>query len=393
MASFIDINGETQQVTLDASIYRQAADSKLSVEQLINRTHPTKAGEATAFQQMCASEGLIAGRNSDFGIRPSSLDAILNGTKIEAGVITRESAPASRILFPAFTMSAIENKLRANDYGVVSQFNQMAAVVDTINDDRFERPILDFSKPEAGRMRAVAQLSEPASLLSITASDKAWRITGKSIGMEISDQALRSTTLDLVTLAMTRQYETEMVEEVEGYITSFLNGDADVDMAALATVSGAVSTAESLDSTLSANGTLSQTAWVKWLYANSRKRTINYVITDLAGALAIENRSGRPTVQTDNATSPRIDTGMSVVNPMWPDQVKVFITNDPLWPSNTLVGFDSKYGYSVVNSSVLAYEAAEAYAMRRSTKYRIDRGMIAYRLFDEAWSVLTLTAS
>jgi hypothetical protein len=312
---------------------------------------------------------------------------------MEAGTIVRDAVPTSRILFPAFTMSAIEDKLRANDYGVVAQFNQMAATIDTINNERFERPILNFDKPEAARSKAISQLSEPASMLSITVSDKSWRITGKSIGLTISDQAMRNTPLDLVTLAMARQYETEMVEEVEQALLAFLNGDPDIDMPALSAVQGAVLTAESLDSTLSANGTLSQAAWVKWLFNDNRKRTITHVITDLAGALAIENRSGRPTVQGDNATSPRIDTGMTVVNPGWPDQVRVFISQDPAWPSNTVVGFDSTYGYAVVNSSVLSYEAAESYAMRRATSFRVDRGQISYRLFDSAWSVLSLTAS
>ena len=393
MASYIDINGATQQVALDASIYRQAGEAGLSVEQFINRQHSTKADGLTAFEQLCASEGMVIGKDNQYGIRPASMDTVLNGPRMQAGAIVRDAVPTSRILFPAFTMSAIEDKLRSNDYGVVAQFNSMAASVDTIANDRFERPILNFDKPEAARGKAISQLSEPASMLSITSSDKSFRITGKSIGLEISDQAVRNTPLDLVTLAMTRQYETEMVEEIEGQILGFLNGDADIDMAALSTVSGAVVTAESLDSTLSANGTLSQKAWVSWLFSGNRKRTIKYVITDIAGALAIENRSGRPTVQTDNATSKRIDTGMTVVNPAWPDQVKIFISQDANWPSNSVVGFDNSYGFAVVNSSVLAYEAAEAYAMRRSTKFRIDRGSISYRLFDSAWSCLQLTAS
>ena len=394
MASFIDNTGATQQVNLDIGIYRQAAEVGLSVEQYINQTYPTQAEAPSAFEQLCASEGLIVGRDRSYGIRPSSLDRVLNGAvRMEAGTVVRDAVPASRILFPAFTMAAIENKLRSSDYGSVAQFRAMAAVEDTIANERFERPILDFSRPEAGRSKPVAQLSEPASMLTITASDKAWRITGKSVGMEISDQAMRSTSLDLVTLAMTRQYETEMVEEVEQAFLSFLNGDVDLDMAALSTVTDAVVTAETLDSSLSANGTLSQKAWVGWLFRGNRKRTITHVITDIAGALAIEGRSGRPTVQTDNATSKRIATGMTVVNPAWPDQVRVFISQDPNWPANTVVGFDSTYGYAIVNSSVLAYEAAEAYAMRRSTKFRVDRGMVAYRLFDDAWSVLQLTAS
>ena len=388
MASFIDINGQTQQMHLEPSLYREAHEAGLSAEAYINQKFPTRADGPSAFEQACASEGLFVSRDNKFGIAPATMKAILDGTpSIQAGSIVKEANPASRILFPIFQMSAIENKLRNADYGILSMFYNAAAVVDTINSDKFERPVLDFSKPEAARSKPIAQLSEPASMLTITASDKSQRITGTSIGLEISDQALAISSLDLVTMAMTRQAETEMQERTEAMMLAFLNGDVDLDMLALSSVAGAVSTAASLDSAASTG--ITQKAWVKWLFNNSRKRKITHVICDLDSALALEGRSGRPNVQGDNATSKRIDTLENIINPMWPDTVQLLITMDPNFPAKTLVGFDADYGYHVVNSSVLNYSAAEAYAMRRSTKYRIDQGMIAYRLFDEAWSVLT----
>lgn len=392
MASYIDINGDVQQVNLEASIYREATDVGLSVESLINQRHQTKAGEPTAFQQLCASEGMFLKADRSYGIRPATMDAILNGgTRIEAGSVVRDATPVSRILFPAVQMSALENKLREDNSGVIAAFGRMVAVDDSINHDRYERPFLNFSKPESARSKAIAQLSEPTSMLSITVSDKSYRITGTSLGMEISDEAVRSTSLDLVTLAMQRQAEVELAEKVEDFLLGFLNGDPDQDMAALSTISGSTATAQSFDATISAAGVLTQKAWVKYLFNNVKKRTIDYVITDINGALAIENRTGRPTVQGDNPNSKRIDTLENVVNPMWPDQVKVFITTDPSWPANTIVGFDSRYAIHRVTSTLLSYQAAEAYAMRRSTKFRIDMGQIAYRLFDDAWNVLTLT--
>lgn len=392
MASIIDINGAVQQLPLDTTIYRKAADEGISVEALINREYPVKAGDASAFEQACASEGMFLKADRSFGIRPATLDAILNGsTKIVAGTVVRDATPVSRILFPAVQMSVLENKLRDDNSGVIAAFGKMVAVDDSINHDRYERPILNFSKPEAARSKAISQLSEPASMLSITASDKSFRITGTSIGMEISEQAMASTSLDLVTMAMTRQAEVELAEKVELFIRGFLNGDADVDMAALSTVAGSTDKASAFDASITTAGTLTQKAWIKYLYKNSKKRTIDYIITDINGALALEGRTGRPTVQGDNATSKRIDTLENVVNPMWPDQVKVYITDDPAWPANTFLGFDSRYAIHRVTSTSLAYQAAESFAMRRSTKFRVDVGQIAYRLFDEAWSVLTLT--
>ena len=388
MASYIDANGATQQLELNPTIYREAHDRGMSAEQMLNVDHPTQQGQPPCFAQLCASEGLFVTRDNNFAIAPPTMDAILNGRgRLEAGSITKDSVPASRILFPMFQMSAMENKLRNTDYGIMAMFYGAAAVVDTISNDRFERPILNFSKPEGARSKGIAQLAEPASMLSITVSDKSYRITGDSLGLEISDQAVASTSLDLVTMAMVRQAEMEAMEKTEGYMLNFLNGDADLDMAALSTVAGAVTTALSFDAAATAG--LTQKSWVKWLFNNSRKRKVTHVICTLDSALAIANRAGRPNVQGDNATSKRIDTIENIINPMWPDQVKVLISMDPNFPANTILGFDASYGYHVVNSSILNYSAAEAYAMRRSTKYRIDTGMIAYRLFDEAWSCLT----
>lgn len=112
MASYIDINGATQQVNIQASDYRRAAESGLTLRQLINREHPTAEGASDAWTQLCASEGLFTGRDNRYGIAPATMDAILNGsTRVEAGGIVKDANPVSRILFPMFQMGSLEDKL------------------------------------------------------------------------------------------------------------------------------------------------------------------------------------------------------------------------------------------------------------------------------------------
>ena len=345
----------------------------------------TNPDQPTPRQQVYAQMGLLRK-----GLKlQEAMDAVYApanaGPAVEDGLIT------GRLVTQAYLFDAISSKLRSSDYGLTEIFTRKAAAVDTINNTKFDRPILNFTRPEGARSRNIAQLSEPASMMLLTASDVSMRISASSIGLEYSDEAAKQISIDIVTLSVTRQAETEALERIEGQLLSFLNGDSDVGMSALSSVAGAVKNAKTdYDSTLTA-GNLSQKAWVNWLFNGSRYRTINTVITDLAGALAIENRTGRPTTQTDNATSKRIDTSMSVLNPTWPDQVEVIISQDPSWPANTILGFDSRYGYHLVNSSSLAYSAVEQFAIRRSTKLRFDFGNLAYRLYDEAWSVLTLS--
>lgn len=362
-------------VTLEAA---QRANSLgyRHVLDMYNAEIHTGVGQPTASQQILAQAG--------FGHK-TALANIVEGQFL-AGAVTNDGAIAGRLALQAYLMDATEDKLRANDYGIVGIFNRKAATTISVPGTKMDMPQFNYSRPEAGKARPIAQLSEPASMLSITVSDKSYKIAATSIGMEISDEAARQLNVDLVAIAMTRQAEEAAVAYAETAYLGMVNGDTDVGHAALSSV-----TAKSFDATIVAAGTLTQKAWVNWLFANSRSRRIDTVITDLAGALAIEARAGRPVVTGDNATSKRIDTLESVINPTWPDRVDVIISQDPNWPANTVVGFDSRYGYLVATSSALSYNAVEQYAMRRSTKVRVDTGMLAFRLYDQAWSVMTLT--
>lgn len=350
---------------------------------MLDTMYPTAEGQPTATQQMYSRLGA--------GVKNVTMAHTLNGLGFTAGAITEEGAVAGRLATVAYLMDTIENKLLSTDYGIQALFNRKAATVESIAGTKFDRPVLDFTKPEAGRSRAIAQLAEPASMLVLTTSDKSFKITGSSIGLEISDEAAASTSLALVALSMGRQAEVENLERVEQQMLAFLNGDVDLGMSALSAVSGAVKNARTdFDTSIAAAGTLSQKAWVQYLFNGSRFRQIDTVITDMAGALAIENRTGRSTVQTDFGTSKRVDVLENIINPSWPDRVEVIISQDPNWPANTIVGFDSRYAYSIVNSTSLSYSATEQFAIRRSSKLRVDTGSVSYRLFDSAWSVLTI---
>lgn len=386
-----------EQIELDGSVYREAQDAGFTnVRAYMNNRYDTPTNEPSAFDQVCIQSGMIIGRNREYGIQPATMRAVLDGSvnyKAE-GAITREAIPTSRILFPAFIGAMTEDKLAYDHASHVGQFNQMLALHDTINNDRIEWPVVNFDKPEAARSKAVAQLAEPTAMGTITVSDQSFRVTGWSIGMEISDQALRagsSVSLDYVSLAIQRWALVEMSEEVNGHILALMNGDVDAGYDALSSITGTVVTAQSFDSTITTAGTLTQKAWVKWLYSKRRKIVPNWIITDMDTAMAIESRTGRWTVQQDNINSKRLDVTENVAYPSIPDRVNIFITDDPSWPANTIMGFDSNYAIHKITSTLLDYRASEEYAMRRSTRFRIDGGEAVRRLHDDAFMVMTLT--
>ena len=358
--------------------------------QYLATAFPTDAAKhGSAFEQLCEQNGIFVKGNKEFGIRPSTLGDVLN-PKQDAATITKEGVPASRILFPAVILGVIEDKLATDLKTSVLGLEKMIAVDDSISGDKFERPVLNFSGPEAARSAPVGQLALPQSMLSITASDVARKIPSWAIGLEISEQALRSTTLDLVGLAVGRQAAVESNEKAYAYILSFLNGDSDYSIAALSSIAGKVLAASSLDAAAT-GGVLTQKAWMKWLVRNHGKRTINLVVTDLDGAFAIQNRTGRPVIVGDNGVSARINTNERIVNASWTGDVDIFLTDDPNWPAGTIMGMDTRYAVHRVKSLTAEYSAIEQFVLKRSTAMRVDKGELLYRLFDEAFEVLTLT--
>lgn len=379
--------GENVPVDLSVELYKDAAEAGLSLSQHLSNLHPTSAEKhGSPMAQLLEQCGIFVKGNKEFGIRASTMDDVLN-PKQAATAITRDGIPVSRLLFPAVILEIIEDKLSVDYATNPNGLTSMVAIDDSIQGDRWERPVINFSAPEAARAAPVAQLAMPNSMMTITASDKSMRIPSWAIGMEISEQALKSTTLDLVGLAVGRQAAVEGNERANGYILSLLNGDIDNGMAALSSFAGKVQTAVSLDATATTG--ISQKAWLTWLSQRSNKRTITHVVTDLAGAMAIEGRAGKPIVTGDNPNSPRIDTLFTVINPTWPTNVKIFLSNDPSWPAKTIMGIDGRYGVHRVKSLTAEYSAIEEFALKRSKALRIDKGEIVYRLFDEAFEVLT----
>lgn len=385
---YIDAKGDKLPVDMSVSMYKEAADRNQSLPQYLATQYPTNAEKnGTVFEQLMEQSGVFINGNKEFGFRASTLEDVLSPKS--AAAITREGVPASRLLFPAVMLEVIENKLSVNYDVNPAALSAMIAKEDSINSDRWERPVISYAAVESARGGPVAQLSMPNAMMTITASDKSMRIPTWGIGLEISEQAQKSTTLDLVGLAVARQAQVETNERANAYILSLLNGDSDYSMAALSTFAGKVQTSASINGSALGAGILNQKTWLTWLSQRSNKRMITHVVTDLAGAMMIENRTNKPVITTDNPNSTRIDTLMSVMNPKWPANVQIFITDDANWPVNTIMGIDARYGIHRVTSLSAQYSAIEQFAMKRSTMLRFDKGEMVYRLFDEAFEVLT----
>jgi hypothetical protein len=387
-AKILDRAGNPVEIDLDTTLYREAHDNNCTVGQYLERRFETDSEKyGSVLEQVAASSGLIVSSDKQFGLRAPSIGSVLDGTaSMNAGVIVREAAPASRLVFPAVVLEMLENALSKDRTTQPAIWEQMIAIKDTIAGPRFEQPIVNYGRPEGARSQGIAQGALPPNMLTLTVSDVARKIPTFSIGLEMTDEAAKATTLDFVTLSLQRQVEVERDKRVEEYIAAMVGGDADMGMSALATVAS-----DSLHAATAA-GALSHTAWMKFLYRNHRIRRVSHVMCSLATALKIENREGKPTISADDPNSPRIDTLFSMMNPSHPASVQLFLVDSTVVADDTIVALDSRYAIRRVRNSEAEYQAAEQFVLKKTSAMRFDFGEICYRLYDDAWDVLTISA-
>lgn len=397
MAGFYDAQGQLQQVEITPSIYKEAHDSKLSVKSYINRKFGASNQYGTAYDQIMASCGLVVPKKNDFGLQAPTIADILDGkagfSAAAGGISQGNGTPfgtESRTLFPAALVEMMELFLKKDYTTERGIFDSMIAQELSVNGDHFEQPVINFKSfngPEEAKAQRIAQLAEPASMVRFTTADKFRKIPTYSIGVEFSQQALRTSTLDLVGLSLARYAEVEADSWVYIWINDMLNGDGDINVGALPS-----RTTTSFDPAAT-GGVLTHKAWVKWLYRNRKFRKIDAAIMDIDTYLKVEGRTGRPGLTDYDQSLSRIDPQGTALNPQIGD-VRIFLVDSaaeggPL-PANTVLGLDTRYAMARVTNLEASYTAAETFALRRSEAMRMDFGQIVYRLYDDAFDVLTI---
>ena len=385
--------GNWIDVGFHAKEYLDASEVGLTLSQYLTQRYGQDTNEekyGSVVGQFMQSAGMFLGEDYATGLKPPTMKAVISDG-IQISAITRNDgsdnhSPSGRLLFPEIIMRTIESELRTSHDDFLNGWESMIAQTSSINGQKFDQPIINVKAPEAQAANPIAQLAEPDALVSITVSDVSRTITTKSIGLIISDQAQQATTLDLVSLILSAHARGERVRNVEEHINGIVAGDVDRGSTALPTFQ-----ADTLDSGITVAGTLSHNAWLKYLRANYRKMSINRIICDLDTALAIEARSGKPTRDTviypEGSNFP---TNMTVDN-LSITAPQVLIVDDGVVGANTIVGLDSRYAIRRVINAQASYSAIEQYLMRRASAFRIDYGEFSHRLYDDAFSVMTLT--
>lgn len=404
MAAFIDNKGGVQQVTVEPTIYSDAKKAGLTVPALLNRMYPdADLKHGTAAEQLFASEGLVSvDPKNPLQLRPASVADILDGKSgFSAGPanVKDQGSPfgsASRILFPAAVIAAVESAMTKDRQTDSVVFNQMVAATLNIGSENFEQPVINYQGqggPENAKAQRVAQLANPPAMLRITTADRQRRLASHAIGMEMSEQAMRASTLDLVAMAMTRFFQVEQDDRVYRYISDLFNGNADLIVGAVSAV-----TTNSLDSAAT-GGVVTHKSWLKFLARNRKYRKITHCVADIDTYLKVEGRTGRPGSNNYDPTLARIDPQAVAMNQGFGNDVKWFIVDSaaeggPV-PANTVYALDASQAIAKVVNTAAAYTGSEEFVLRRATAMRIDWAEDVYRLWGDselkAFDALTIS--
>ncbi len=397
--SILDKNGKRDDLDLGngLALYKEAGERKMSMRQLMNVKYPTAVGAPETFHQACAGAGLRFKADKETGQPATTLREALDPIQYDAAAGTYDSAPAvpdSRILFPAAIMEAVEDSLQTDETSATAAFESIVGMRSTVASKRMEQPVISYKGPQGAEDSAyqrTAQNTRPAIMLSLTASDIARVIPVGSIGMEISDEAL-SMGLDLVGLTLARFTKKNDYAEWILQIGKLLSGDADAAVTPMSAATSALPTftAASLDSAVTVAGTITQKAWLKYLYKDNLQLTVDTIVCDFDAAMALDNRIGRPSNVQDNSTD-RLDIPFNVIYPAFQANVNILVMPTGSFPANTLMGLMSSDAIFKTVSSVASYSAIEAQLIKKSTEFRWDRGFLVGRMYDDSFSVMTLT--
>lgn len=407
MFKYVDNAGHTQDVEMTAEelMYAPKAAGQTPQEYVNTKFKDADLSIGSAFHQMQASLGIQRGDSATnvFGLRPTSMAALLGGDFVAAGLNTQQNSSPYGTASRAFTVisiiDAIESAVAKDLTTDINSFYNMVGNTITVNSEHFEQPVISYSTlggPEQAVAQRVAQGATPPNMAFFTTADRIRRIGAWTLGCTWSDAALKATTLDFTAMSLARFLKIERDARAYRYLSDLFLGNGDMIVGAVPLLVSAT-----LDPTATASGVLTHVAYLKFLAHNRKYRKITHVIGDMAAYLAIESRTGRPGSNAWDSRLATIDPQTRMLNVGFGNDVKFFLVDDataggPV-PANTLWALDASNAITVVHNANASYQAVEQYIMSKTTAFRLDWAEECFRTFSDTdlkpFDALTITTS
>ena len=377
-ASFIESGGRPSQIPISIDIYKSAAGSNLSVPAYLQRKYGHKADKNYAngnvFSQVMASLNIpIDAKGRDF--RGMALGDVLDGT-FQAS-ITQHAKTACTILAPAAILSIVEENPAEDRTDKLSKFEKLIAIDKSNSSDTFAMPIFDFSNADKRQASAISQ-SAISYIGRLTISRKSHTIPTFSYALKVLDMALKACSIENIAICLRVLRKPLAFNLVCQQLNSLINGDRDMDIKPLPVVP-----INKYDSE-AGNGVLTHKAYMKWLRNDCRFYQVDYVLCNEDDYFRIIERKGRPNISLEQMASATKLINKNIFEP------QIFILDEGIIPSGTLVGIDSRYAIARLKNSWANFNAVEEMVMRNGKALHFYERQVVYRHNDKAFKVTTL---
>lgn len=402
--SIIQDSTGSHEIGLRVEDYKAAAELNLTLPQYLGQKYGQGVDDSkhgSVFTQILGNAGMFTKHNHKLGISPPTMADILNGT-VEVnmgGTISRPDGqaaltPSGRLLFPALILEMVESELRTDNNAYAAVFNRMVASTVSTNTPRYDQPIINITGPQGSKSQNIAQGAEPQRMIGISLSEKSYRMPVNSIGLSITDEAQRASTLDLVSIIVREQALQERADQIDIDIGNIVTGNIDAGPDG----DGALSSIDfkAVYDGAAASQAFTQKGWVKLLRNDWKVMNIDWVIGNIDAYLALEARANRPVVQNDFTMNAGLNSMEAAANPGIPDNVNFFIIDDEtiLGGVDRILCLDSSKAIRKVVYVGAQYQAIQDFVMRRTTEMRFDWSERHERLgFDNAFKLVDFTNS
>ncbi len=403
MSFYMDQKGNKHEVPVTLELYSEAKAAGLTLAQHINTKFAVSGAEpdlklGSVFQQVSASEGLVIVGDNPFGKRSPILQDIFDG-KSGYGVAvdtTNRANPygtQARTLFPMAVIEMIEDTMQPDRTTDDALFRSMVKLNQSINTDSYMQPVISYkgnnrggdTSVNAAQAQRITELAHTPMMLMLGTSEKFRTLPTYGIGIEVSEKAMKATTLDQMVLTVNRYTQIEKDARVYTYISEIFLGDADHNSGAVAAV-----TSTSLDA-LATSGVLTHKAWVKFLALKRKTRKITHLIMDIDTYLKVEGRTGRPGSNNYDPTLERVDPQAKPMNAgkngFGNDVVYMIVDSaaegGPV-PAGEIWALDKENAIMVVRNTSADFKATEDFVLRRSSAMVWHWGEIACRLWGDS---------
>lgn len=378
-------NGKTVQKTKEfgVEVYKQAAEAGMSLRQFMRtQCSDWDVTMGDPIDQMMTNAGM---NDAEHRSGPALTMAQMAGMTTAEGFRRPDGSDNSlgaRLLYPQLILETLTaNALRDDGSDILQIWERNIALTRNINGNKVDQPIINTEAPENSRSGRIAQLAEPETMVSITTGEQSFRIPTNSIGLLIANDAMAATTIDLVRIVMEAQARGDKIRRVMEMFKSMVQGNIDMGIAALP-----VTKIGTFDAAITANGQITKRAYLKWLHSVQKTANVSSVFTDIDTALTLDDAFLPKVTGTDSA---KISGSWGGVN-LGITQPNITPLDLDVFGAGLLVGLDPRYAIQRFVNISASYDAIEEYVMRKATGFRVDYGESATRLYDEAWSVVSL---